>query len=80
MTSRTAMDVLEVLCDDCGSRFAGTPGELPGSDLAGEVVLAGCHYDGHDISQGAVDPAEGLEGYRVSLELGQKMAQVAGHP
>jgi len=27
MTSRTAMDVLEVLCDDCGSRFAGTPGE-----------------------------------------------------
>lgn len=26
----------------------------------GEVVVLGCHYDGHDISQGAVDPASGM--------------------
>jgi aminopeptidase YwaD len=34
-------------------------GELPGSDKNAEIVMLGCHYDGHDISQGAVDPASG---------------------
>ena len=24
------------------------------------TVILGCHYDGHDISQGAVDPASGM--------------------
>ena len=34
--------------------------ELPGSSAAAEMVILGCHYDGHDISQGAVDPASGM--------------------
>jgi aminopeptidase YwaD len=34
-------------------------GEVPGSDLAGELVITGGHYDGHDISQGALDDGAG---------------------
>jgi Zn-dependent M28 family amino/carboxypeptidase len=34
-------------------------GDLPGELNSGEVVMLGCHYDGHDISQGAEDPASG---------------------
>ena len=34
--------------------------DLPGGETADEMVLLGCHYDGHDISQGAVDPASGM--------------------
>ena len=33
--------------------------ELPGSN-PDEWVLTGCHYDGHDISQGANDPVSGM--------------------
>lgn len=33
--------------------------ELPGARRKDEWVLLGCHYDGHDISQGAHDPASG---------------------
>lgn len=44
-------------------------GELPGQTHPTEWVLVGCHYDGHDISQGAHDPASGavalLEAARV---------------
>lgn len=43
--------------------------ELPGSDPDAQIVMLGCHYDGHDISQGALDPASGtvavLEAARV---------------
>jgi hypothetical protein len=43
--------------------------ELPGPRRADEWVLVGCHYDGHDIAQGAHDPASGavavLEAARV---------------
>jgi Zn-dependent M28 family amino/carboxypeptidase len=35
-------------------------GELPGTDATDESVVVGCHYDGHDISQGARDPASGM--------------------
>jgi len=35
-------------------------GDLPGSEHPNEVILLGSHYDGHDISQGAVDPASGV--------------------
>ncbi len=44
-------------------------GDLPGSLYPEQVVMLGCHYDGHDISQGAGDPASGavavLEAARV---------------
>jgi Zn-dependent M28 family amino/carboxypeptidase len=34
-------------------------GELRGTEKPRELVILGSHYDGHDISQGAVDPASG---------------------
>jgi len=33
--------------------------DLPGQEHPEQVVMLGCHYDGHDISQGAGDPASG---------------------
>ncbi|MFN3650439.1 MAG: M28 family peptidase [Armatimonadota bacterium] len=54
-------------------------GELPGRTHPDEWVLVGCHYDGHDIAQGAHDPASGsvavLEAARV---LAQHAAQAVG--
>jgi len=35
-------------------------GDLPGDQHPDEIILLGSHYDGHDISQGAVDPASGV--------------------
>ncbi len=44
-------------------------GDLPGRQDPAQVVMMGCHYDGHDVSQGAGDPASGavsvLEAARV---------------
>ena len=34
--------------------------DLPGHENSEEMVILGCHYDGHDISQGAHDPASGM--------------------
>lgn len=34
-------------------------GDLPGRDHPEQIVMLGSHYDGHDISQGAEDPASG---------------------
>jgi len=34
--------------------------ELPGNTDSDQWVMAGCHYDGHDISQGANDPVSGM--------------------
>lgn len=34
-------------------------GDLPGHQFPDQLVMLGCHYDGHDISQGAGDPASG---------------------
>lgn len=43
--------------------------ELPGKERPEELIILGSHYDGHDISQGATDPASGtvavLEAARV---------------
>lgn len=33
--------------------------DLPGSTHPEEIIMLGSHYDGHDISQGAQDPASG---------------------
>lgn len=35
-------------------------GDLPGDRFPEEIVMLGSHYDGHDISQGASDPASGV--------------------
>ena len=50
-------------------------GELPGSAEDAEIVMLGCHYDGHDISQGAVDPASGAVAV---LEAARVLAKYAG--
>ncbi len=34
--------------------------DLPGHEKSEEMIILGCHYDGHDISQGAHDPASGM--------------------
>jgi Zn-dependent M28 family amino/carboxypeptidase len=34
-------------------------GDLSGQQYPGQIVMLGSHYDGHDISQGAADPASG---------------------
>ena len=34
--------------------------DLPGKDFPEEMIVLGCHYDGHDIAQGAHDPASGM--------------------
>ncbi len=34
--------------------------DLPCNDSSEEMVILGCHFDGHDISQGAFDPASGM--------------------
>ena len=34
-------------------------GDLPGREQPDQIVMLGSHYDGHDISQGAEDPASG---------------------
>ena len=51
-------------------------GELPGSDHPDEIVMVGSHYDGHDIAQGAQDPASGTVSV---LEAARVLAKYA-HP
>ena len=46
-------------------------GELPGSRWPDELVLAGGHYDGHDISQGALDDGAGTV---VGMEAARALA------
>ncbi len=51
-------------------------GELPGSEHPDEIVMVGSHYDGHDIAQGAEDPASGTVSV---LETARVLAKYA-HP
>ena len=48
--------------------------ELPGTKHPEQIVMLGCHYDGHDISQGAEDPASGTVAL---LEAARVLAQYA---
>jgi Zn-dependent M28 family amino/carboxypeptidase len=49
--------------------------DLPGREYPDEMVILGCHYDGHDISQGAVDPASGMV---LVMEAARVIALYAG--
>lgn len=51
-------------------------GDLPGTTHPDEMVMLGCHYDGHDISQGAIDPASGTVAV---MEAARVLAQYAAH-
>jgi Iap family predicted aminopeptidase len=50
-------------------------GELPGRTEA--LVILGCHYDGHDIAQGAEDPVSGTAAV---LEAARTLAAYGGTP
>jgi hypothetical protein len=51
-------------------------GEIPGADLASEVVMLGAHFDSHPFATGATDNATGstamLEALRIIRTLGLK--------
>jgi carboxypeptidase Q len=51
-------------------------GEIPGTDLASEVVMLGAHFDSHPFATGATDNATGstamLEAMRILKTLGVK--------
>lgn len=49
-------------------------GDLPGTGQSDQIVMLGSHYDGHDISQGAGDPASGTVAV---LEAARVLAQYA---
>ncbi|GAB4420339.1 MAG: M28 family metallopeptidase [Anaerolineales bacterium] len=49
-------------------------GDLPGDTHPEEIVMLGSHYDGHDISQGAVDPASGVAAVLESARVLSKYA------
>lgn len=49
--------------------------ELPGELEDAQVVMLGCHYDGHDIAQGAADPASGTVAL---MEAARVLAMYAG--
>lgn len=48
-------------------------GDIPGSRQPEELVLAGAHYDGHDISQGALDDGAGTV---VGMEAARALASL----
>ena len=50
-------------------------GDLPGRGTPDELAILGSHYDGHDISQGAIDPASGMA---IVLEAARVLALYAG--
>jgi Zn-dependent M28 family amino/carboxypeptidase len=50
--------------------------DIPGTIDDKEFVVAGSHYDGHDISQGAVDPASGAV---TIMEIAKNLWKVRKH-
>jgi Zn-dependent M28 family amino/carboxypeptidase len=56
------------------AQFSHVVGEVPGL-RHDQVVVVGAHYDGHDISQGAVDDASGTA---LVMELGRVFVPLAG--
>ncbi len=51
-------------------------GDLPGTTHPDEIILIGSHYDGHDISQGASDPASGVVSVLEAARVLGKYAQL----
>lgn len=62
--------------DQCAPMIAwNVIGDLPGTASNPEIVMLGSHYDGHDISQGAIDPASGAVSV---MEAARVLAKYAG--
>lgn len=49
-------------------------GDIEGNEHADQIVMLGSHYDGHDISQGAQDPASGAVSVMETARLLKKYA------
>ena len=49
--------------------------DIPGKDKPEEMIIIGCHFDGHDISQGAMDPASGMV---LVMEAARTLSSYAG--
>ncbi|MBI3492217.1 MAG: M20/M25/M40 family metallo-hydrolase [Acidobacteria bacterium] len=62
--------------DETGMNGFNTIAELPGSDLASEIVLLGAHFDSHPYATGATDNATGsaamMEAMRILKTVGIK--------
>ncbi len=52
-------------------------GDLPGKTMPDQTVMVGCHYDGHDITQGAGDPVSGAVAV---LETARVLSAYAPNP
>ena len=50
-------------------------GDIPGTAGGNEYLVTGSHYDGHDISQGALDPASGAV---IVMEMARVLSMVKG--
>jgi Zn-dependent M28 family amino/carboxypeptidase len=57
------------------AQFSHVIGEVPGQ-RDDEIVVVGAHYDGHDVSQGAVDDASGTA---LVMELARVFAPLSNH-
>jgi Zn-dependent M28 family amino/carboxypeptidase len=53
-------------------------GDLPGREHPDQLVMLGCHYDGHDVSQGAEDPASGAVAVMEAARVLAKYAPTPG--
>jgi Zn-dependent M28 family amino/carboxypeptidase len=62
--------------DETGKNGFNVIGEIPGSDLANEVVMIGAHFDSHHAGTGATDNAAGsaamMEVMRILKAVGAK--------
>jgi carboxypeptidase Q len=62
--------------DETGMNGFNTVAEIPGSDLASEVVMLGAHFDSHPYATGATDNAAGsaamMEAMRILKAVGAK--------
>src|SRR4029079_4204835 len=62
--------------DEAAPNGFNTIAEIPGSDLASEVVMLGAHFDSHPYATGATDNATGsaamMEAMRILKAVGAK--------
>jgi len=77
ITKRTGKVSLRLkTTDTCGPTTSwNVIGDLVGHQRPEEIVMMGSHYDGHDISQGAADPASGTVSV---LEAARLLGRYAG--
>ncbi len=70
------IDLQTKFYDETGKNGFNLIGEIPGTDLAGEVVMIGAHFDSHPFATGATDNAAGcaamMEAMRILKTVGAR--------